>query len=230
MRSPPLMERGLKRALSIKERKHIEERETRSSLNNKLSCSHVHTPILFENSVHVSISLVMLGLLASGPRYGYELKRAHDERMPRAKPLAFGHVYATLGRLERDGLVEQAGQDRGGGPDRVSYMLTEAGWSHLVHWLGTVEQPAPYISSALFAKVVVSLLATDVDQARDYLISQRAAHTARLRELTAAKTDSGASVGDVVAADFAIAHLDADLRWLQTTLLRVTDLYQEVHQ
>jgi hypothetical protein len=85
------------------------------------------------------------------------------------------------------------------------------------------------VTSALFSKVVVSLLAADAERARGYLMAQRAAHTARLRELTAAKSAPDASVGDVVAADFAIAHLDADLRWLQTTLLRVADLDREVH-
>jgi len=172
---------------------------------------------------------VLLGLLASGPRHGYDLKRAHDERLPQAKPLAFGQVYATLGRLERDGYVEQSGQDRDGGPDRTSYALTDAGRERLRTWLDSVEQPAPYVSSTLFAKVVVALIATDQDHATRYLVAQRTAHTARMRELTAIKTRPGASVGDVVAADYAISHLDADLRWLQTTLLRVADLHREVH-
>jgi anti-sigma-K factor RskA len=35
-------------------------------------------------------------------------------------------------------------------------------------------------------------------------------------------------VGDVIAADYAIGHLEADLRWLQTTLARVADLQKEV--
>jgi hypothetical protein len=92
-----------------------------------------------------------------------------------------------------------------------------------------VEAPAPYVTSTLFSKVIVSLLAADVDRARDYLVAQRAAHTRRLRELTTVKTTPGAAVGDVVAADYAIAHLDADLRWLQTTMQRVADLHREVH-
>src|SRR4051812_6934593 len=172
---------------------------------------------------------VLLGLLASGPRHGYELKRAHDERMPRAKPLAFGQVFATLGRLQRDGLVEQAEKDQAGGPERVAYAITPAGRVALDEWLSTVETPAPYVVSTLFNKVVVALLAADADRPRASLAEQRAAHMARLRELTAAKSAPGASVGDVVAADFAIAHLDADLRWLQTTLHRIADLYREVH-
>ena len=172
---------------------------------------------------------VLLGLLARGPKHGYELKRAHDERMPRAKPLAFGQVYATLGRLQRDGLVAEAGHDRDGGPDRTSYAITPIGRTALDEWLSTVEPPAPYVISALFNKVVVALLAADPDRARTYLADQRNAHTARLRELTRAKTEPGIQVGDIVAADFAIAHLDADLRWLTTTMHRVNDLHREVN-
>ncbi len=172
---------------------------------------------------------VLLGLLVAGPRHGYDLKQAHDERLPQAKPLAFGQVYATLGRLERDGFVEQVGRDREAGPDRTSYALTADGRAQLDAWLAKVEAPAPYVTSTLFSKVVVSLLAADADRARDYLVAQRAAHVRRLRELTTVKTAPGAAVGDVVAADYAIAHLDADLRWLATTLLRVGDLHREVH-
>ncbi|GAB1688783.1 helix-turn-helix transcriptional regulator [Krasilnikovia sp. M28-CT-15] len=172
---------------------------------------------------------VLLGLLAAGPRHGYDLKRAHDERMPNSKPLAYGQVYSTLGRLERDGLVVPSGSDRDGGPERTSYALTDAGRARLTEWLSAVEPPAPHVTATLFTKVVVGLLAAGADVARDYLIAQRAAHTARLRELTAVKTRPDSSVGEILAADYAIAHLDADLRWLQTTLLRVADL-REVHQ
>jgi DNA-binding PadR family transcriptional regulator len=177
----------------------------------------------------MSTSHVLLGLLATGPRHGYDLKRAHDERLPRARPLAFGQVYATLARLQRDGFVTPAGQERDGGPDRTAYALTDPGRDALDRWLATVEPPMPYVASSLFAKVVVALLVADVDRARDYLTAQRRAHTARLRELTAVKTAPVASLDDVLAADFAIAHLDADLRWLHTTLDRVADWHREVH-
>jgi DNA-binding PadR family transcriptional regulator len=174
--------------------------------------------------IAVSTAHVLLGLLAGGPRHGYDLKRAHDERLPQAKPLAFGQVYATLGRLERDGYVTEAGQEREGGPDRTSYALTDEGRRHLDAWLDAVEPPAPYVTSELFSKVVVALLAADADRAREYLVAQRKAHMGRMRELTTAKSASGASVGDVVAADFSLGHLEADLRWLQTTLTRVADM------
>lgn len=171
---------------------------------------------------------VLLGLLAAGPRHGYELKRAYDERLPQAKPVAYGQVYSTLGRLARDGLVTIVGQDQAGGPERTSFALTPAGRAELNAWLDRTESPAPYVSSTLLAKVVVALLVADSGKARTYLVAQRQAHISRLRELTAAKTATGADLGTVIAADFAIVHLDADLRWLQTTLERVASTHGEV--
>ncbi|MEV4753560.1 PadR family transcriptional regulator [Micromonospora sp. NPDC049559] len=177
----------------------------------------------------MSTAHLLLGLLAAGARYGYELKRSHDERLPRAKPLAYGQVYATLGRLERDGLVEQAGQDREGGPDRTSYALTGAGRDELDRWLASTEPPAPHVNSELLAKVTVALLVAGAERARATLAAQRRAHIARVRELTKVKNDPVATLDDVIAADYAIAHLDADLRWLETTLERVADWHREVH-
>src|SRR5258705_8130089 len=144
----------------------------------------------------MSAPFVLLGLLAAGPGHGYALKHAYDRPLPRAKPLGFGQVYATLGRLERDGLVTQSGQDRAGGPDRTTFELTHEGHLELKTWLDTVEEPAPHVSSVLLAKVVVALLSAGPEQAIAFLSAQRRAHTARLRELTRTKSEAGATIGD----------------------------------
>ena len=176
----------------------------------------------------VSTQHVLLGLLAGGAKHGYDLKRSHDARLPHGKPLAFGQVYATLGRLERDGLVEPVGHDQEAGPERTTFQLTVPGRAAIEVWLAEVEPPMPHVTNALFAKVLVALLAADEETARDYLRRQRAAHTERIRALTRVKTAPAASTGDIVAADYAIAHLDADVRWLETTLSRVAALTREV--
>ncbi|MFJ8186565.1 PadR family transcriptional regulator [Streptomyces sp. NPDC096105] len=171
---------------------------------------------------------VLLGLLAPRAMHGYELKLVHDERLPGAKPLPFGQVYSTLGRLERDGMVAEAGHDRAGGPDRTTYEVTGEGREALGAWLARVEPPAPHLSNVLLAKVVITLLVNDETAARRQLAAQRAAHLARMRALTALKTAARTPVAHVLAADLAISHLDADLRWMQSALERVTELHQEV--
>jgi len=174
----------------------------------------------------MSTSHVLLGFLTNGARHGYELKRAHDARFPQARPLAFGQVYATLERLERDGLVKVATTEQGAGPERIRYALTPRGRAALDAWLAEVEPPLPFVANTLFAKVVVALLTGG--SADGYLAAQRAAHLARMRELTRLKSQPGASPSETVSADYALAHLDADLQWMELTTQRLDALRQEV--
>lgn len=169
---------------------------------------------------------LMLGLLAGGPSHGYDLKRRHDERFPQARPLAYGQVYTTLQRLVRDGLAEVDGTDADGGPERTKYRTTADGERELADWVRQIAPPAPHVSNEIFAKVVVGIL-TGADPA-GYLLKQRAAHMERMRELTAVKTAPGSDLSTVLSADYALNHLDADLRWMTTTAARLTTLTAEV--
>ncbi|MGW3492347.1 PadR family transcriptional regulator [Streptomyces sp. NPDC001020] len=169
---------------------------------------------------------ILLGLLAAGPSHGYDLKRRHDERFPQARPLAYGQVYTTLQRLVRDGLAEVDGTDSDGGPERTLYHSTEAGAHELSRWAGEVAPPAPFVTNEIFAKVVVSILSSGDPAA--YLTAQRAAHMARMRELTAVKAAPGTDLATMLSADYALNHLDADLRWMTTTAARLTTLTAEV--
>ena len=66
----------------------------------------------------MSVPHTMLGLLRTGPRHGYDLKRAYDARFAHARPLRYGQIYATLARLQRDGFVILDAEEPGQGPDR----------------------------------------------------------------------------------------------------------------
>ncbi|MEV0622380.1 PadR family transcriptional regulator [Nonomuraea sp. NPDC050404] len=161
-------------------------------------------------------SHVLLGLLVERPKHGYELKKEHDQRLAGAKPLAYGQVYATLQRLERDGFAEVAETSQEGGPERTMYAITDGGRAELTQWLNTVDAPAPYVASPLFARVAVA--GKDADA---YLVRQREAHLTRMRELTATKV--AGTPAEVLAADYALQHLDADLRWIETALTRLKE-------
>ena len=54
----------------------------------------------------MSIGLTLLGLLETGPRHGYDLKRAYDEHFGQDRPLHYGQVYSTLSRLLRQAATE----------------------------------------------------------------------------------------------------------------------------
>ncbi len=61
----------------------------------------------------MSVPLTLLGLLEREPSHGYDLKRDYDALFGRGKPLPFGQVYSTLGRLARDGKVTAGGSEPG---------------------------------------------------------------------------------------------------------------------
>ena len=165
----------------------------------------------------MSIAHVFLGLLEPGASHGYTLKREYDARFARARPLKFGQVYATLQRLERDGLAAIIGTESGAGPDRKVYEITPAGVEGLEQWLASPEPATVHAQSVLFVKVTLALMTGR--PAGQIIDAQRKIHLARMRELTAARRN--ADVMEQVAADYEIAHLDADLSWIETAAVRL---------
>lgn len=172
----------------------------------------------------MSVPHTLLGLLEVEPRHGYDLKRAYDAHFGQDRPLKAGQVYSTLGRLERDGFVVVAGTGRDGGPDRTTYAVTGEGVTDLDRWFSQPEGPAAYLQPVLFAKVVLALQSGR--DARAVLEAQRAEHLVTMRELTAQKKD--ADLDRVLGLDFALFHLEADLRWLEHTASRLDRLAREL--
>jgi DNA-binding PadR family transcriptional regulator len=172
----------------------------------------------------MSIGNTLLGLLETGPRHGYDLKRAYDERFGQDRPLHYGQVYSTLSRLLRNGLVEESGVEPGGGPERKRYAITDAGVTNLEGWLATPEDPALYLQNTLYTKVVLALMSGR--SAADVLDHQRSAHLRAMRGLT--KRKSAGDLADQLICDHALFHLEADLRWLELTAARLDELHKQV--
>jgi len=172
----------------------------------------------------MSVPLALLGLLEREPSHGYDLKRDYDTFFGRDKPLPFGQVYATLGRLARDGKVIASEAEPGAGPDRKRYIITEEGVSELETWLAEPVAPEPHLQTVLFVKVVLALMSGR--SADVYLDTQRAAHLARMRELTELRRSS--NLVDALLADHGLFHLEADLRWIDLTSSRLAALAAEI--
>ena len=172
----------------------------------------------------MTVPLTLLGLLEREPSHGYDLKRDYDTFFGRGKPLPYGQVYSTLSRLARDGKVVVGDVAPGAGPDRKRYVITDLGATEVEHWLTEPVEPEPHLQTLLFTKVVLALM---LDRpAEEYLDTQRAAHLRRMRELTEIKR-SGELV-DVMLADHGLYHLEADLRWIETTGARLDALRKAV--
>ncbi len=172
----------------------------------------------------MTIGHVLMGLLATRDLHGYDLKREHDEVFAGGKPLAFGQVYATLDRLQKKQHVRATEIERVDGPDRTVFALTGDGRAELDRWLAEVEPPAPHVTNPLAIKATIALLVGNREQATRYLAEQRSAHLERMRHYTRLKTDPGKTLPEVLAADYALVHLDADLQWLELALDRIIAL------
>jgi DNA-binding PadR family transcriptional regulator len=176
----------------------------------------------------MAVGHVVLGLLARGERHGYELKRLYDERFPAARPLAFGQVYTALDGAARRGWVEPTGTSKAGAAERTAYRITAGGRAELDRWLAEVEPPAPHAGNPFQLKVTLALLAAGPAVAAGYLHAQRAAHLDRMRHYVRLTADPDRPLAEVLAADYALTHLEADLRWLEAALTRVDDLAEEL--
>jgi DNA-binding PadR family transcriptional regulator len=172
----------------------------------------------------MTVPLALLGLLERQPSHGYDLKRDYDTYFGRGKPLPFGQVYASLGRLARDGKVVVGEPEPGAGPDRKRYVITDLGVTEVETWLAEPVEAEPHLQTVLFTKVVLALMLGR--DAEAYLDAQRAAHLQRMRELTEIKR-TGPLV-DKLLADHGLFHLEADLRWIELTTARLDALASEV--
>jgi DNA-binding PadR family transcriptional regulator len=164
--------------------------------------------------------MTLLGLLERQPSHGYDLKRDYDSYFGRGKQLPYGQVYSTLGRLTRDGKIMAGETEPGDGPDRRRYTITDAGVIDVEEWLSAPVEPEPHLQTVLFSKVVLALLLGK--DAEGYLDRQRAAHLRRMHELTELRRNG--PLMDALLADHGLFHLEADLRWIDTTSARLNEL------
>jgi DNA-binding PadR family transcriptional regulator len=171
-----------------------------------------------------AVGFALLAFVEAGARYGYELKQRWDAVLGTSRPLQFGQIYATLGRLLRDGLVELDAMESGQGPARKCYVITDAGRDALEAWLHTPVPPESHLDAPLFTKFVLALQSgRDVQALVD---AQRAAHLAQMRELTQRKLV--ADRAQALHAELALFHLEADLRFLDHAVEGLAALAQEV--
>src|SRR5437867_4071187 len=102
----------------------------------------------------MSIGMSLLAILDEGPTYGLRLKNEFEAGTAAVWPLNVGQVYATLGRLERAGLVTSAPETNEEG-QRV-YEISDLGRSALASWFGTPTDASPPPRDELVLKLVMA--------------------------------------------------------------------------
>jgi DNA-binding PadR family transcriptional regulator len=118
----------------------------------------------------------LLGLLAEAPASGFDLTRRFNSELGTVWPASHPHIYAELGRLERDGMIEL---DSEGPRRRKAYRITGAGLDEIRRWLaaGPVDHTLrlePLLRSYFFWLMEPDALAAHLEQERAFYLEKAA--------------------------------------------------------
>jgi len=175
----------------------------------------------------MSIRQGLLALLEQGPMYGYQLRAEFESRTGATWPLNVGQVYTTLGRLERDGLVEPLGDD---GEGHAVYRITDAGRAEVSSWWATPVSRTSPPRDELAIKLAMAVTVPGVD-VRAVVQRQRTATVRALQDYTrlkvqAADGDRPADLAWLLVLDSLVFAAEAEVRWLdhcEARLARAAD-------
>ncbi|MFE3016882.1 PadR family transcriptional regulator [Streptomyces sp. NPDC059256] len=179
----------------------------------------------------MSIRHGLLALLEHGPRYGSQLRTEFESRTGATWPLNVGQVYTTLSRLERDGMVEQSGEDDAG---HALYGITEAGKTELRNWFERPVDRSNPPRNELAIKLAMAIGAPGVD-IRAVIQSQRHHTVKAMQDYTRLKAQAlkaiehgGTGERDDVAWLLVLEQLifqtEAEARWLDHCEVRLIRL------
>jgi DNA-binding PadR family transcriptional regulator len=157
---------------------------------------------------------VLLALLAKEASHGYQVRaRLQLALGPLAEALNAGHVYVTLNRLQKAGLVSSKRVGQVDRPDRKVYELTAAGRERVMEWLADTSWPKP--APAEFHLKLVAAAAAGLGDPVRLVDMQRHALLAGLADAQrAALAEPDGSVAGLLL-EGVVLRLQADLRWLE---------------
>ncbi len=161
----------------------------------------------------MSLKYGVLGLLTNEPLHGYEVKSRFEAMLGGTWDVNIGQIYTTLQRLERDGLVQPAGErgDRG----KQLYRLSPAGRKALLDWLSAPDSGPLQLHEEIYVKLLLATRVANGDLP-ELLGRQKRAYLQRLRDLNRleerARRDGRLDLARLVRG--ALLHTEADLKWM----------------
>jgi DNA-binding PadR family transcriptional regulator len=155
---------------------------------------------------------IVLAMLAKEPSRAFQLRSRLDDALgPLAEGLNAGHIYVTLSRLEKSGLVAVAA---GGGADTKVYRLTAAGHERVTEWLSEVSSPKPDLAE--FHLKLIAAAAAGLADPISIVDLQRRELLRRLRDVQQAAMAEPHESDAGLVLEGIVLRLQADLRWLES--------------
>ncbi|MCT1442194.1 MULTISPECIES: PadR family transcriptional regulator [Corynebacterium] len=157
----------------------------------------------------MSIPNALLSLLTEGPQAASQVQSTFQARTDNAWPLNIGQVTQTLGRLERDGLIESAGKQRlESGRLSITYEATATGKEAATTWMESpVDKPKTERD-----ELTIKIALADPNEIDTIIFTQRAYVMEELRALT--RGLAGATPVEKLVAKRRIFECEAELRFL----------------
>jgi PadR family transcriptional regulator AphA len=170
----------------------------------------------------MSLSHVLLGLLADRPASGYDLLKRFEISLANVWPARQSQIYTELGRLAETGLIEVIAEGPRG---RKDYAITEAGLAELRRWLTETEPSRNRRNEAMLRVFFLDVLTKD--QAVAYLTGM-AVHSAQAGEQLKALEasipwdDSGLAIYGRLAMEWGLRHAAMQAEWARWAADQIT--------
>ncbi len=158
---------------------------------------------------------VVLAMLAKEPTYGYQLRaRLRDALGPLGDAMNAGHVYVTLTRLEKAGLLAvESSADGADRSDRKVYALTANGQLRVAEWIAEVSWPRPDLAE--FHLKLIAAASAGLADPLTIVDTQRRELLRRLRDAQRAAMAEPDHSDAALLLEGIVLRLQADLRWLE---------------
>lgn len=175
----------------------------------------------------MSVGKSLLAILDEAPTYGLRLKHEFEARTGGVWPLNVGQVYTTLGRLQRDGLVEVRNEEEAEG--QKFYEITERGRALLGEWFEEASGGGAPSREELVLKLVMVARRPNVDGLR-VIQGERRQAVELLQDYTRLKRDAptDADLGWLFLLDSLIFQAEARVRWLDACEVRLQSVSQKI--
>jgi len=165
---------------------------------------------------------VILGLIASHPRSGYDIKAMVDKSTRFFWAASYGQIYPELKRLAERGLIEGSDHSQGERP-RTAYSITEAGREALGEWMASGEMTHELRDEALL-KLFFSGQASR-DELIAVLETKREEHLDALEKFREIEPFAAAAedFGPLMVLRYGQAYNDFAVEWCERTLKELNE-------
>ncbi|QQK79248.1 PadR family transcriptional regulator [Salicibibacter cibi] len=167
---------------------------------------------------------IILGILTTDCRTGYEIKKLMDQSFQHFWKLSYGQIYPTLKKIVQEGLAEAHDIQQEGAPNRKEYHLTELGREELHQWLhAPVEELATHrnelLAKLFFARhLPTSVTIQHLQQYEERLKAQREVYQNMKKGLYASESEKADVDYWVFTLNCGIKTTSAAIDWCAETI------------